>query len=238
MPITGEQVNLSHSARNERVFKKDLRLRLHSRFRALWLALCALLICMSSASPQEAESAPRTNLELLRQLAFNITLQAGRHSELETGAREASLVVYPQERSWYIEGALIEGLKSLGFSFSGASPAPVRFEFGILDAGIEYANAGKESLFGSKLVDRVARLGLEVKITMGDDAVQRVFVSSYKDTILDKIEFSAIQRVENRLIPITQGVLPREGFFANLAEPLIVVGSIAVAVLLLFNVRS
>jgi hypothetical protein len=37
---------------------------------------------------------------------------------------------------------------------------------------------------------------------------------------------------------VTKGYLPPEGFFSTWAEPLVIIGAIAVAVYLLFTVRS
>lgn len=228
------------SNRNQIVSAKAKSFRgLAGGVRAFWNAICVSAIVSAGALGQEEGVAPTTNLELLRHLASGIATRAARLGEVESSAREASVSVYPKEHAWYIESALAEGLTLGGFSLTATTQAPVQFEFGILDAGIEYANAAKESMFGSKRVERMVRLELEAKIRVHHDTtLERVFVATYKDTVVDKIDFSAIQRVENRLIPITQGILPREGFFASLAEPLIVVGSIAVAVLLLFNVRS
>lgn len=214
-----------------------LCLRLEKIIRAL-LIVALMLILSTGVHAQEEVERPATNLELLRRLAFNIAAKSAGHDGLTAGYSEASLAVYPAERAWYIESALADGLKSVGFKFPGSVETPVSFQFGIIDARIEYGNAAKEGLFGSKLADRTVRLELETKISVGKDSNAVVFVQALRDSVMDRIEVAAIPRVENKLIPITQGVLPQEGFFANLAEPLIVVGSIAIAVLLLFNVRS
>ena len=47
-----------------------------------------------------------------------------------------------------------------------------------------------------------------------------------------------IRELENPNLPVTQGTLPTGGFFSSFAEPLIVLGAVAVAMLLLFSVRS
>jgi len=39
-------------------------------------------------------------------------------------------------------------------------------------------------------------------------------------------------------IPATRGALPSPGVFSSLVEPVVLVGSIAVAIVLLFSVRS
>jgi hypothetical protein len=54
----------------------------------------------------------------------------------------------------------------------------------------------------------------------------------------DVVEVSLIESLENPSVPQTHGVFPPEGFFAGWAEPLVLLGAVAVAVYLLFTVRS
>jgi hypothetical protein len=54
----------------------------------------------------------------------------------------------------------------------------------------------------------------------------------------DIVDVSDIDKLENAGVPATHGVLPSEGFFSTILEPLVAMGAIAVAVYLLFHVRS
>jgi len=54
----------------------------------------------------------------------------------------------------------------------------------------------------------------------------------------DTVAVSDVGDIEQASIPVTRGVLPAEDFFSGIAEPLVVVGAIAVAIFLLFTVRS
>jgi hypothetical protein len=60
----------------------------------------------------------------------------------------------------------------------------------------------------------------------------------YRESSTDTIGLSDIGQVENPAYPFTRASVPAEGFFDTLAEPLIVLGAIGVAVYLLFSVRS
>ena len=73
---------------------------------------------------------------------------------------------------------------------------------------------------------RSARTG---EILWSDDLLEQ-----YSDTI----EYAALSSIENPGVPMTKGKLPSEGFFSTEFEPLVVLGTIAVAVILLFSVRS
>jgi hypothetical protein len=49
---------------------------------------------------------------------------------------------------------------------------------------------------------------------------------------------SDVESLENSGIPATHGVIPKEGLFSTFLEPLVAIGAMAVAVYLLFHVRS
>jgi hypothetical protein len=58
--------------------------------------------------------------------------------------------------------------------------------------------------------------------------------AAYADTIL----LSQVESIEQPAIPSTRGTVPPEDFFSGLVEPLVIVGAVAVAIFLLFTVRS
>ena len=60
----------------------------------------------------------------------------------------------------------------------------------------------------------------------------------FREELHDTIRVSAIPSLEDPGVPLTQGALPPEGFFSSLVEPLVMLGAVAVAVYLLFTVRS
>jgi hypothetical protein len=178
----------------------------------------------------------QTNLESYRSLAAQIATSLVKTSDLHQPAK-VQLIVLPQERAWYVEGAITEGLKDAGVMAGGDSMTTYVVEVGMSRAQVVYSNIRRDGFFGSKIVDRTVELALTTKIAgRGTGAI--VESGEVVRNVRDTIGVSDIPRIENRLIPITVGVVPTEGFFSNVAEPLILLGSIAVAVFLLFNVRS
>ena len=124
-----------------------------------------------------------------------------------------------------------------GWSFSEGAAASASAELGIADVRVEYENIRRDGFLGPKLVDRKVSVTLSAKLF--DNTKQRLILQAdVKDSLKDVIELSQVHNLENPALPFTKGTLPAEGFFSTIAEPLILVGSIAVAVLLLFNVRS
>jgi hypothetical protein len=60
----------------------------------------------------------------------------------------------------------------------------------------------------------------------------------FREVMVDTVRMAEIPTLEDPNVPQTQGTRPSEGFFSSLAEPLIMLGAVAVAVYLLFTVRS
>lgn len=195
----------------------------------------SLLIVASAVFSQEMEKTP-TNLEVIRLLAKQIAVEAIKQAQLDTHGN-VDLSVFPKETAWYVESSVGEGLQSMGFVVRQDTAAPLAVAFSLNNARIEYSNVRKDGLFGSKLVDRKIEIELTGKFTDRKSG-SVVWDSGREQSVVDTIELSELSRVENPTIAITRGTLPREGFFSNLAEPLILLGAIAVAVFLLFNVRS
>ena len=177
-----------------------------------------------------------TNLDVIRLLAKQIAVDVLTQTKVNSPG-SIDLSIYPKETAWYLEGSVREGFQSLGFVVRQDTAATLSATFGLSDARIEYSNIRKDGLFGSKLVDRKIKIELTGKFS--DRKTGHIlWASEQTQSIIDTIELSEINRVENPTIAITRGTLPRESFFSNIAEPLILLGAIAVAVFLLFNVRS
>ena len=179
---------------------------------------------------------PATNLDVMRSLARMIADRTLK----EAGVKDTpkiQITVLPKESAWYIESGIIDAMRTANLSLSDDGTAPFLIEFGLSDARVQYSNIRKDGFFGAKLVDRKVNLRLTSKVVNRQTGIL-AFSSDLEESITDTIELSEVSTVENPAIAITKGTLPGEGFFSNLAEPLILIGSIAVAVILLFNVRS
>ncbi len=200
-----------------------------------------VVVCLLAFAPgfsQENEVA--TNLEQMRAAAQRIAARAVREQVGVHDSTNATVVVLPRETAWYVERAIWDGLKSeTVYPVAPDSSSSLQFEFGLSDMRVVYENIHRESMFGSKVVERIVSLSLDSKLTKRfAEERDRISSALFVDSIKDVVELSEISRLENPAIGVTKGRLPREGFFANIAEPLVLIGSIAVAVLLLFSVRS
>lgn len=184
--------------------------------------------------PLVAQEEPMTNLDVMRSLAERIGSEVVRSAWIEDGTKISNSVL-PKETAWYIESAIANGMKKEGGVIVGDSLPTVVVEFGIVRGWVAYTNIRRNGFFGERLVDRHVGLRLTSKLTKTGTIL---WSGDVEKSAADTVRVDEIQRLESPTIPMTKGALPSEGFFSHVAEPLILIGSIAVAVLLLFNVRS
>jgi hypothetical protein len=192
--------------------------------------------CNSSAQQTDSETVPETNLNVMRSLAETIGFRVG-ESIGTAGADSAGLLVHPQETAWYVEGSLIRGLTKSGIKIIGFGHGVAEIELALGALEVQYSDPWKSGFLGASLVERAITVSISSLVrfrTPGESTAVEDMVEAFKDTI----ELDQITMLENPNIPATRGTIPEEGFFTNPAEPLIMLGAIAVAVFLLFHVRS
>lgn len=189
----------------------------------------------SDVAAQETPDSPPTNLQLFRRIAAELATRSFR-SAVPSDSSTVELTVLPQDIDWVVEQDIAKALTGNG-GWIVRSHGAVTAEFGVLDLHVSYDNIRREHIFGPKVVDRSVGVTLHARITdtlNGASSISEERSASVRDTVF----VSDLDRLEASTIHATRGVLPPEGIFENLAEPLIVLGTVAVAVVLLFTVRS
>ena len=110
-------------------------------------------------------------------------------------------------------------------------------ELGAVELHVQYSNLRRNGIFGSRVLDRSVVLLAHLRLV--DRARGRVIMSGeQKEAYADTIGLSQVERIEHAAVPSTRGTIPAEDFFSGIAEPLVIVGAVAVAIFLLFTVRS
>lgn len=104
----------------------------------------------------------------------------------------------------------------------------------VLDnAKVNYGDIFRDGLLGSYFLPRNISLSGNYLINSNKIIVQN-FNYSYKDTVL----VDDLKNLENYSYPFTKGEVPSEPFFSSLFEPLVAIGTAALAVFLFFTIRS
>jgi hypothetical protein len=193
------------------------------------------LICLAGTlHAQDGPMNVRTNLDIMRMLSERI---AGGVATRIADRDSMQTRVLPPEHAWYVESSIVSGLLHQGLPSTSSAASRYQGDFGLKTLRVSYDDVRRDGFFGEKVVSRTVQVAFSVKV-VDRRAGTHLLVQDFSEEATDTIGLSQIQEVENPNISVTRGTLPAEGFFTSLVEPLVVLGSIAVAVYLLFHVRS
>ena len=211
------------------------RLRRDRRHRWRWVLVLLSALTLSARS-QDTVDTPPTNLRifltLAAQLADTLAVSAGRVDSATVSVR-----VYPGDVVWFLHEPTTRPFLRQGFRLIIADTARYGAELGAIDMHVRYSNLRRTGIFGSHILDRSVSIIGELRLIdrrSGTILLAGDRSASYSDVI----EVSQVEAVEQPSLPVTHGTVPAEDFFSGLAEPLVIIGAVAVAVYLLFTVRS
>lgn len=104
----------------------------------------------------------------------------------------------------------------------------------VLDkAQVDYGDIFRDGFFGSYMLPR------KIEISGNYSIKNNIF--KYKEfhyDYLDTVKVDKVKALENNSYPFTKGDVPAEPFFSSLFEPLVAIGTAAIAVYLFFTIRS
>ena len=202
--------------------------------RNILVASIVMAFLFEESVAQEDDGEPATNLSLIQKLSREVA------DSVRTYVRvgdSVSVAIRPKETAWYVASVMVQSMIDGGRIPTESLSAPYEIDFGLLNARVTYGNTRRNAFFGSKILDRKVSIEFNTKVVhrMTGSILFNGNVSRFAS---DTIEVGDVDKVESAGIPATHGVLPGEGFFSTMLEPLVALGTIAVAVYLLFHVRS
>ena len=131
------------------------------------------------------------------------------------------------------ENKIIADLYSSGKILAEKNKNAKQINYIIDDANVEYGEIFRDGFFGDYFISR--------KISLRGNYLVRINSASFNEfnyTSNDTIKYDEIIDVENESFPFTRGDIPSEPFFSGLFEPVVAIGTAALAVILFFTIRS
>lgn len=191
------------------------------------LTICTLLIFQPVLFAQT-----RTNLDIVNDLIEKSLLN------LDNSVINRNLTfnfIYRSSGSYsFLKSKVVDSYIKKVIPISENESLENKLEHSINNITVEYSNPYKDGFFGNLLIER--RINIDATLILSERAgIKTIDLSnSYKDTI----EVEKISRLENPAIPFTQSTIPELPLFSNLLEPIIVVGTLIVTIILFFTIRS
>jgi hypothetical protein len=200
------------------------------------VAFAAGICLVPGLHAQDPASAVPTNLRAYQSLAAVLADSVANLLPAGDSVR-ITVRVAPPDVAWFLQDAVERPFRAKNFAISASDSARYRVEFGVVEMHVQYTNLRRDGIFGSRVLDRMIMLLARLRLV--DRAAGTVGAAGERRAVFsDTIGLSEVERIEHAALPVTRGTVPPEDFFSGIAEPLIIVGAVAVAIFLLFTVRS
>jgi len=181
-------------------------------------------------SPDIAQT--KTNLDLVFDLINHSILKAENFLNQKNSTYN---FVYTSPDSYsFLKSSVVNSYIDKGILLNENDSLDTKLEHTIKNIRIEYSNPYKDGFFGDLLIERTIKIDANLIISDKSGIKTYDLNDSYKDTV----EVASISSIENPAIPFTQSAIPELPIFSNLLEPIIVVGTLIVTIILFFTVRS
>jgi hypothetical protein len=128
------------------------------------------------------------------------------------------------------------GFSERGYSLqSSIKDSSNSFNYTINSVSVNYSDPFSDGFFGGVGLVRKITLNGSLTILKSDGVIKPV---EFAESLTDTVNLNEISSIENKSIPFTQGQIPSEPLLSTFWEPIIVVGTLIVTVILLFTVRG
>jgi hypothetical protein len=183
----------------------------------------------------------KSNLEIFYFLADSSALNL--ISFLPANGEEVNLRLNLGSDYSMLGNEIISSLQQHSLKLSGGSgnqdensppgTVPVSVNFVIDNANVKYGEMFRKGFLGDYYIPRNIFLS-------GNFMIQSAGIKyhSFNYNFNDTVKVDEIKDLENLSFPFTRGEIPAEPFFSGLLEPVVAIGTAAVAVYLFFAIRS
>lgn len=133
------------------------------------------------------------------------------------------------------ENHLISAFTRRGYNITNNSEDKdwIKINYVLDNVQVNYKDMFRDGFLGSYLTPRVISVSGNYLISK-DSHIYEEYYYTYTDTI----RVDNIKEIENLSYPFTMSDIPEEPFFSSLFEPIIAIGTAAIAVYLFFTIRS
>jgi hypothetical protein len=127
---------------------------------------------------------------------------------------------------------IISELSKRGYNLVAGSNA-FKLQYTFNNAVTSYGEMYRNGFLGEYYVPRKIMLSGSFNFSGST-----IFTRDFYYSSLDTVNVDSVSALENSAYPFTQGKLPAEPFFSGILEPVVAVGTAALAVILFFTIRS
>ncbi len=187
-----------------------------------------ITICIGSLSAQN-----KSNLEIIYQLIDRTVVKA---DSAIGGTQNIYLNITNPPMLDVLKPRILEAFSSKGFVLIDKQDELAKsVGYTLVTANVKYKDSFSDGLFGGTSLLREVNLNGSILVTGKNRIIKPL---QFSETFTDTIKLDELNSIENQTLPFTQAKIPSLPLLSNLWEPIIVVGTLIVTVILLFTVRS
>lgn len=190
-----------------------------------------LVICVILSIQSLVHSQTKTNLEITLQLIEKTISQI---DSLVDKKNEFNFSFTSPDSYSFLKSKVADSFIKKSYTLKDLDSLQNKIEYSIHNIKVNYSDPFKDRFFGSIYFQREVALNGAALISNSGKIASIQLNQTFNDTIaIDQIGY-----IEDRGIPFTQATTPEMPLFSNLLEPIIVVGTLIVTIILFFTVRS
>ena len=209
----------------------------------MMIVFCALgggILHPDSGYAQTLSHSPPTNVEQLQKIVRATAERVVQSAGLQPGMR-IRVRSMNDENSWLVDQSIQDvlcahGIKVVMGGSVDSSTTEGNFDFFPVTLGVRYSPAFRDGLFGKAFAPRIVEGKFSTSVVWKNGTVHSA--QTYTEAITDTIVVSDLASIEHPTYRAARGEPPASGVFDSLIEPFVIIGTLAVAVYLLFTVRS
>lgn len=175
----------------------------------------------------------RTNLEIVYSLIEKSAAQVDSLLEGETSSIEINFS--SPTGSEFLNGKVISTFSQLGYKLNTDTEQSRKLDYTITNIKTNYGDLFQDGLFGEYLTQRT--ISYQTIINYSEEGNLK-FSKEITDNYVDTVYVDEVTSIENPSVHFTKGEVPEPPVLSNLLEPILVVGTLIVTVILLFTVRG
>jgi hypothetical protein len=193
----------------------------------------------AAATPDEAKGgSAESNLARMEKCIVSMTRDILKNLSLRGGDSVGLDIRAGDERSIF-EGAISSALKGDSLIVFATPDSSSQYRMGVSAPAVRvrYTNMYRDGMFGAQKVRREIAAEMTATVTRGVSR-EVIYSGMVKHEMADSVKVDAVPSIENESVPASRATLPSEKGMDRFVEPFVIIGATAVAIFLLFHVRS
>ncbi len=193
----------------------------------------SILLLLITAFAGNTSAQSKSNLEIIYTL---IDQSVAKADSLIGGKQYIFLNIITPQTLDVLKPGIQEAFNSGGYLIlSNKDEKRKSVNYTLVSVRVGYKDSFSDGLFGGTLLRREVNLAGTVSVENSNGIIKPL---QFFESLTDTVKLDELNSIENQTLPFTQAHVPSLPLLSNLWEPIIVVGTLIVTVILLFTVRS